>query len=51
MAHQMTLSVPFSQEAVRESIQAFEEIGTDELVFVPCIPELDQVRLLAECLA
>ncbi|HEY1351976.1 MAG TPA: LLM class flavin-dependent oxidoreductase [Ktedonobacteraceae bacterium] len=51
MARQMTVGVPFSQNAVRESIHAFEEIGTDELVFIPCIPELDQVRLLAECLA
>jgi alkanesulfonate monooxygenase SsuD/methylene tetrahydromethanopterin reductase-like flavin-dependent oxidoreductase (luciferase family) len=50
MAQQMTLSVPCSRGAVRESIQTFEEIGTDELVFIPCIPELDQVRLLAECL-
>lgn len=51
MAHQMASLVLSSREAIRASIQAFEEIGTDEFILMPCIPELDQVRQLAECLA
>lgn len=47
MVQQMARSVPSSPEAVRACIQAFADIGTDELVLVPCIPELDQVHLLA----
>jgi alkanesulfonate monooxygenase SsuD/methylene tetrahydromethanopterin reductase-like flavin-dependent oxidoreductase (luciferase family) len=43
-------SVPSSPEAIKATIQGFEALGTDELMFMPCIPELDQVRLLAECL-
>jgi alkanesulfonate monooxygenase SsuD/methylene tetrahydromethanopterin reductase-like flavin-dependent oxidoreductase (luciferase family) len=51
MAQQMARFVLSSPKAVRAGIQAFEELGTDELVLMPCIPELDQVRMLAECLA
>jgi alkanesulfonate monooxygenase SsuD/methylene tetrahydromethanopterin reductase-like flavin-dependent oxidoreductase (luciferase family) len=50
MAQFMADSVLVSQEAVKAAIQAYEKIGTDELLFIPCIPELDQVRLLADCL-
>lgn len=51
MAQIIAQTAPFSTEAVKSTIRAFEEIGTDELIFIPCIPELDQVRMLAECLA
>lgn len=51
MAEQMARFVLSSPEAIKASIQGFAELGTDELVLMPCIPELDQVRLLAECLA
>jgi len=51
MAQQMAENVISSPEAVRAKIRAFEELGTDELLFIPCIPELDQVRRLADCLA
>jgi alkanesulfonate monooxygenase SsuD/methylene tetrahydromethanopterin reductase-like flavin-dependent oxidoreductase (luciferase family) len=51
MAQMVADGAPWSSDAVKASIRAFEEIGTDELVFIPCIPELDQVRLLAECFA
>lgn len=44
-------AAPSTPEAVRENLQAFEEIGADEVVLMPCIPELDQVHMLAECLA
>ena len=50
MAHMMAENVISSPEAVRARIQAFEELGTDELLFIPCIPELDQVHRLIDCL-
>lgn len=50
MAQQMAENVIASPQDVRARIQAFEELGTDELLFIPCIPELDQVRRLADCL-
>lgn len=51
MAQQMARFVLSTPEAVRASIQAFADLGTDELVLMPCIPELDQVQRLADCLA
>jgi len=33
---------------VKGAIQAFTDIGMDELVLWPCIPDLDQVDRLAE---
>jgi alkanesulfonate monooxygenase SsuD/methylene tetrahydromethanopterin reductase-like flavin-dependent oxidoreductase (luciferase family) len=50
MAQQMARFVLSSPEAIRESIKAFEDLGTDELVLMPCIPELDQVHRLIDCL-
>jgi len=50
MPHQMARFVLSSPEAIRGCIQAFEELGTDELVLMPCIPELDQVQRLIDCL-
>lgn len=41
-------AMPNSPEAVKGVIQAFAEIGMDELVFLPTIPDLDQVNRLAE---
>jgi alkanesulfonate monooxygenase SsuD/methylene tetrahydromethanopterin reductase-like flavin-dependent oxidoreductase (luciferase family) len=51
MAQQMADNVIASPESLRARIQAFEELGTDELLLLPCIPELDQIRRLADCLA
>jgi alkanesulfonate monooxygenase SsuD/methylene tetrahydromethanopterin reductase-like flavin-dependent oxidoreductase (luciferase family) len=34
--------------AVQEMIERFQQIGTDELIFFPGIPELDQVQRLAD---
>lgn len=50
MAQMVAQSVPSTPEALKANICAFEEIGTDELLLMPWIPELDQVHLLAECL-
>jgi alkanesulfonate monooxygenase SsuD/methylene tetrahydromethanopterin reductase-like flavin-dependent oxidoreductase (luciferase family) len=51
MAQQMAENVIASPEDVRAKLKAFEELGTDEVLFIPCIPELDQVRRLIDCLA
>lgn len=50
MAHQMARFVLSSPEAIRGCLHAFEDLGTDELVLMPCIPELDQVQRLIDCL-
>jgi len=51
IAQYMADSVLVSEETVKRAIQAYKKIGADELLFIPCIPELDQVRLLAGCFA
>lgn len=43
--------MPASPEAVKATIQAFSDIGADELILWPCIPEIDQVDRLAEIVA
>jgi hypothetical protein len=48
MADAIANSVPSTPEAVKGSIQAFADVGVDELVLWPCIPDLDQVDRLAE---
>jgi alkanesulfonate monooxygenase SsuD/methylene tetrahydromethanopterin reductase-like flavin-dependent oxidoreductase (luciferase family) len=48
MAEQMASSIPSTPEAVKGAIQAFADIGADELICWPCIPDLDQVDRLAE---
>jgi alkanesulfonate monooxygenase SsuD/methylene tetrahydromethanopterin reductase-like flavin-dependent oxidoreductase (luciferase family) len=47
---QRVRAVPTTVEAVRAIIRAFEDIGSDELIFWPCIPELDQVDRLSDLL-
>jgi alkanesulfonate monooxygenase SsuD/methylene tetrahydromethanopterin reductase-like flavin-dependent oxidoreductase (luciferase family) len=37
-----------TEEAVKQALQAFADIGTDELLLFPCIPELDQLDRLAQ---
>jgi alkanesulfonate monooxygenase SsuD/methylene tetrahydromethanopterin reductase-like flavin-dependent oxidoreductase (luciferase family) len=48
MAEQIASSVPSTPEAVKGAIQAFADVGVDELICWPCIPELDQVDRLAD---
>ncbi len=48
MADAMANSLPTTPEAVKSAIQAFADIGLDELIPWPCIPDLDQVDRLAE---
>lgn len=47
-AQRIAGSVPTSPEKVREIIQAYKDIGSDELILWPTIPELDQVARLAD---
>ena len=48
MAEQIANSVPATPEAVKGAIQAFADVGVDELMCWPCIPDLDQVDRLAD---
>lgn len=48
MAEQIASSIPSTPEAVKGAIQAFADVGADELICWPCIPDLDQVDRLAE---
>jgi len=50
MAQMMAAGVISSPQVVKDKLKAFEDLGTDEVLFIPCIPELDQVRRLADCL-
>jgi len=50
MAHQMATFVLSSPAEIKANIRAFKELGTDELILMPCIPELDQVHMLEDCL-
>ena len=47
-AEQMAGSIPSTPEAMKGAIQAFADIGVDELICWPCIPDLEQVDRLAE---
>lgn len=44
----MANAIPSTPEAVKGVIQTFTDVGVDELIFWPCIPDLDQVDRLAE---
>jgi alkanesulfonate monooxygenase SsuD/methylene tetrahydromethanopterin reductase-like flavin-dependent oxidoreductase (luciferase family) len=39
---------PRTPEALRHTATAFEELGVDELIFDPTVPDLDQIDRLAE---
>ncbi len=47
-SEQMASMIPSTVEAVKGVIQAYAATGMDELVLWPCVPDLDQVDLLAE---
>lgn len=48
MAEQIASSLPSTLEAVKGAIQAFADVGVDELICWPCIPELNQIDRLAD---
>lgn len=47
-AQNLARALPASPERLRGLIQAYEDIGTDELILWPTIPELDQIARLRE---
>jgi alkanesulfonate monooxygenase SsuD/methylene tetrahydromethanopterin reductase-like flavin-dependent oxidoreductase (luciferase family) len=47
-AQRIAGAIPSSPEKVRGIIQAYKDIGTDELILWPTIPELDQIARLAD---
>jgi alkanesulfonate monooxygenase SsuD/methylene tetrahydromethanopterin reductase-like flavin-dependent oxidoreductase (luciferase family) len=47
-AQRIASSIPSSPEKVRGIIQTYADIGTDELILWPAIPELDQIARLAD---
>ena len=44
-------SALFSPSMITRAIQGFADIGMDELVFLPCVADLDQVDRLTELVA
>jgi alkanesulfonate monooxygenase SsuD/methylene tetrahydromethanopterin reductase-like flavin-dependent oxidoreductase (luciferase family) len=44
----MINSLPITPEAINGLIQAYRDIGTDEVILWPCIPDLAQIDQLAE---
>jgi alkanesulfonate monooxygenase SsuD/methylene tetrahydromethanopterin reductase-like flavin-dependent oxidoreductase (luciferase family) len=48
MVQQMIQVFPSTPEAVRTVIKGFNDIGADEVMLWPCIPQLEQIQLLAE---
>jgi alkanesulfonate monooxygenase SsuD/methylene tetrahydromethanopterin reductase-like flavin-dependent oxidoreductase (luciferase family) len=51
VADMIASSAATDADTVRQYAQAFESVGCDELIFVPCDPDPGQVDLLADALA
>lgn len=47
-AQQMAKNIPSTPDTLRSTIQAFNDLGVDELIAWPCIPELDQIQRLED---
>jgi len=48
MVEMMINNLPIAIEAVKERIQAYADIGADEVILWPCTPDLEQLDQLAE---
>ena len=48
---QFASSIPATPEAVKGAIQAYADIGVDELICWPCVPELDQIDRLTDLIS
>lgn len=48
VADRLASSVPSTPDAVKATMRAFSDVGLDELILWPTIPDLNQVELLAE---
>lgn len=51
MADRLASSIPSTPDAVKGAVRAFSDVGVDELIFWPTIPDLNQVEQLAELIA
>lgn len=51
MAEYLVRTILASADAIRGSVRACADAGMDELVFWPCVPEIDQVDRLADLAA
>lgn len=51
VVEQFASSIPSTPEAVKGAIQAYADIGVDELICWPCVPELDQVDRLTDLIS
>jgi alkanesulfonate monooxygenase SsuD/methylene tetrahydromethanopterin reductase-like flavin-dependent oxidoreductase (luciferase family) len=47
-AEGMASGIPRTPEGIRHTAEAFQELGVDELIFDPTVPDLDQIDRLAE---
>ena len=47
-ANAIAASAVTTPDAVKERIQAFADVGCDEVIFFPCSSDPEQVTLLAE---
>ena len=50
-AEQRANAIPSTPEMVKQAIETFIDIGADELILWPCIPDLEQVDLAAELIS
>ncbi len=50
-AEEMAKTFPASPDAVKETIRGFGDIGMDELVFWPCVADVEQLERLADLVA
>ncbi|HLI89515.1 MAG TPA: LLM class flavin-dependent oxidoreductase [Ktedonobacteraceae bacterium] len=48
MVQQMAKTMPSTPDAVRAAVKTYNDIGADELILWPCIPDLDQIKRLAD---
>ena len=51
LAERRLASIPMSESAVRDVIARNADLGVDELVLRPCVPDLDQLDRLADLVA
>ena len=48
MVETMISNLPMTTEAIKERIQAYEDIGAGEVIMWPCTPDLEQLDQVAE---
>jgi alkanesulfonate monooxygenase SsuD/methylene tetrahydromethanopterin reductase-like flavin-dependent oxidoreductase (luciferase family) len=48
MVEMMINNLPITTQSIKERIQAYTDIGADEVILWPCTPDLEQIDQLAE---